>query len=188
MKLLVIIGSTRPGRVGPLVTDWFTAKALEHGGFDEVEVADLAQIDLPMFDEPHHPMTGDYVHQHTRDWSAMVDSADAFVLVMPEYNYSFTAPLKNALDYLNREWRNKPVALVSYGGISGGVRAQQAIKPVLLALRTWPINDAVMIPMVREYLEDGVLRPTPLIDSSADVVLDELVRAAAALQQLRVPA
>jgi len=188
MKLLVVVASTRPGRVGPLVAKWFTDKAREHGGFDEVEVADLADIDLPMFNEPGHPMTGDYVHQHTHDWSALVDSADAFVLVMPEYNYSFTAPLKNALDYLNREWRDKPVALASYGGVSGGIRAQQALKPVLLALRTWPINDAITVPMVRDYVSDGVFTPSPIIDSSADAVLDELVRTAAALAQLRVAA
>ncbi len=130
MKLLVIIASTRPGRIGPTIADWFVGQATEHGGFD-VEVADLAEIDLPLLDEPAHPATGKYVHQHTKDWSALVDSADAFVFVMPEYNHSYTAPLKNAIDYLNREWAYKPVGFVSYGGVSGGLRAVQAIKPVI---------------------------------------------------------
>ena len=122
MRLQVVIASTRPGRIGPVVGDWFVQQAKAHGAFD-VEVTDLAELNLPFHDEPNHPMTGHYEHEHTREWSRIVDAADAIVFVMPEYNYSFSAPLKNALDYLNREWAYKPVAFVSYGGISGGMRA-----------------------------------------------------------------
>src|SRR6185437_13398474 len=116
--LQVIIASTRPGRVGPIVGDWFLALARQHGGFD-VQVSDLAELALPLMDEPHHPRLKQYQHEHTRNWSARVDAADAFVFVMPEYNYTFTAPLKNAIDYLHTEWAYKPVGFVSYGGISG---------------------------------------------------------------------
>ena len=185
MKLLVVTASTRPGRIGPAITDWFVGQAKESGAFD-VEVADLAVLDLPFFDEPQHPMTGRYEHDHTKQWSATVAAADAVVFVMPEYNFSFTAPLKNAIDFLNREWAHKPVGLVSYGGMSGGMRAQQALKPVLLALRMWPINDAVLIPMVRErFAEDGSFRPTDIVDNSAATMLAELERTALALEPLR---
>src|SRR5690348_6985079 len=128
MTLLVVIASTRPGRVGPAVADWFVDEARKHAGFD-VEVADLAELAMPLFDEPAHPSTGQYVHEHTKRWSAMVADAAPCVFVMPEYNHSYDAALKNALDYLLREWAYKPVAFVSYGGGSGGLRAVQAIKP-----------------------------------------------------------
>jgi NAD(P)H-dependent FMN reductase len=184
MKLLVIIASTRPGRVGRTIGDWFVKEATEHSGFD-VEVADLAEIDLPLFDEPAHPATAQYVHQHTKDWSALVGSADAFVFVMPEYNFSFNAPLKNAIDYLNREWAYKPVGFVSYGGVSGGLRAVQMIKQVVSALRMTPVVDAVTIPMVRTMIEDDGFHPTDIVASSAKAMLDELVKVGNALARLR---
>ncbi|MDT7550376.1 MAG: hypothetical protein QOE84_2770 [Actinomycetota bacterium] len=184
MKLLVIIASTRPGRVGRTVGDWFVGQATEHGGF-EVEVADLAEINLPLFDEPAHPATGKYVHQHTKDWSALVDSADAFVFVMPEYNFSFNAALKNAIDYLNREWAYKPVAFVSYGGVSGGLRAVQMIKQVVTALRMTPIVDAVTVPMVRTMLDDDGFHPTDIVAGSAKIMLDELVKVGRAMTAMR---
>jgi NAD(P)H-dependent FMN reductase len=187
VKLLVIVGSTRPGRIGRPVADWVVEQAAEHGGFD-VEVADLAEIDLPLLDEPVHPAQGRYQHQHTKDWSARVGAADAFVFVMPEYNHSYNAALKNAIDYLNREWAYKPVGLVSYGGVSGGLRAVQAIKPVISALRMTPAVDAVPIPMVHSMMRDGVFEPTDIVAASAKTMLDELVKLAAALGPLRAAA
>ncbi len=187
VKLLVIIGSTRPGRIGKPVGDWFVRQATEHGGFD-VEVADLAELALPLLDEPAHPATGNYTHEHTRDWSARVAAADAVVFVMPEYNHSYNAAVKNAIDYLNREWAYKPVGLVSYGGISGGLRAVQALKPVLAALRMVPVLDAVTIPMVRTMLRDDEFEPTAIVAASAKTMLDELVKLAPALAGVRAAA
>jgi NAD(P)H-dependent FMN reductase len=184
VKLLVIVASTRPGRVGRPVADWFVERAVEHGGF-EVELADLAEIDLPLLDEPAHPATGQYIHQHTKGWSARVAAADAFVYVMPEYNHSYNAALKNAIDYLNREWAYKPVGLVSYGGVSGGLRAVQALKPVISALRMTPVLDAVTIPMVRTMMHDGTFEPNDIVSVSVKAMLDELVKLAGALGTLR---
>ena len=184
MKLLVISASTRPGRIGAAITDWFVNEAREHNGFG-VEVADLAELDLPIFDEPKHASLGQYVHEHTKRWSAMVDAADAFVFVMPEYNHSYNAALKNALDYLNREWAYKPVGLVSYGGVSGGLRAVQAIKPVIDALRMTPIVDAVTIPMAMTMVDDSGFHPSDIVQNSAKPMLDELVGMAKALRALR---
>jgi NAD(P)H-dependent FMN reductase len=184
MRLQVVIASTRPGRIGPVIGDWFVQQAKAHGGFD-VEVADLAELNLPFHDEPAHPMTGRYEHEHTREWSRIVDAADAFVFVMPEYNHSFSAPLKNALDYLNREWAYKPVAFVSYGGVSGGMRAVAGIKQVVATLRMVPVVDAVTIPMVRTMLDEQGFHPTPIVADSATVVLDELAKLAPALAGVR---
>ena len=126
--LLIVIASTRPGRVGLPVGRWFEDRARAHGGF-RVTVADLAELRLPLVDEPNHPRLRKYTQPHTRKWSEIVDAADAFAFVMPEYNYSFTAPLKNAIDYLHQEWQYKPVGLVSYGGVSAGTRAAAALGP-----------------------------------------------------------
>ncbi|HTR74056.1 MAG TPA: NAD(P)H-dependent oxidoreductase [Solirubrobacterales bacterium] len=183
--LMIVIASTRPGRVGLPVGEWFEAHALGHGGFD-VDRADLQEIGLPFMDEPHHPRLRDYTHQHTKDWSARVDAADAFVFVHPEYNYGMTAPLKNALDYLHQEWQYKPVGLVSYGGISAGTRAAQMVKQVVTTLKMFPLPEAVSIPFVAQFLgEHGELVPNDVMEKSADAMLDELVRVSGALKPLR---
>ena len=184
-KLLIILASTRPGRVGLPVCDWFEGRATEHGGF-EVEVADLAEINLPMMDEPNHPRLRQYAHQHTKDWSATVDSSDAFAFVMPEYNYGITAPLKNAIDYLNQEWHYKPVGFVSYGGVSAGTRAVQMTKQVVTTLRMVPISQAVSIPFVARFINDeGEIEPNDVMETSSIALLDELLKVNGAMRVLR---
>lgn len=183
--LMIVIASTRPGRIGLPVGEWFAAHARAHGGFD-VDVADLAEIDLPFMDEPKHPRLREYTHQHTKDWSAQVEAADAFVFVHPEYNYGFNAPLKNALDYLNAEWKYKPLGLVSYGGVSAGTRAAQMIKQVATTLGMFPLFEAVSIPFVAEFVgEGGAIVPNQVMEKAADAMLDDLLRVSAAFAQLR---
>jgi NAD(P)H-dependent FMN reductase len=183
--LRIIIGSTRPGRVGPAVAAWIAERAREHGGFD-VQVTDLAELNLPMLDEPNHPRLGQYVHQHTKDWSALVAASDAFVFVTPEYNYGFNGALKNAIDYLHAEWQNKAAGIVSYGGVAAGTRATQMLKQVLTALKIMPVPEAVNIPFVFQHLdEDKRFKSTELIDASATAMLDELLRWTQSLAGLR---
>jgi NAD(P)H-dependent FMN reductase len=182
--LMILIASTRPGRVGPSVAEWFRERVEDHGDFD-VEVVDLAELNLPFMDEPNHPRLRQYVHQHTRDWSEAVEKADAFVFVMPEYNYGFSAPLKNAIDYLHHEWAYKPVGFVSYGGVSAGTRAVQMLKQVVTTLKMMPMNEAVSIPFVAQVLgEDGRIHPNETMDAAADTMLNELSRWTEALQPL----
>jgi NAD(P)H-dependent FMN reductase len=184
---MVLIASTRPGRIGLPVAEWFAERARSHGGF-AVDVADLAEINLPMMDEPHHPRLRRYMHQHTKDWSARVEAADAFAFVMPEYNFGFNAPLKNALDYLNAEWQYKPVGFVSYGGVSAGTRAVQMLKQVVTALKMVALPEAVSIPFVAQLLDEGRrLRPNDVMEQAATTLLDELVRWEGALRPLRRP-
>jgi NAD(P)H-dependent FMN reductase len=183
--LQIILGSTRPGRVGEPVADWFHGQAKEHGGFS-VELVDLAAVGLPFLDEPELPQFGRYVHQHTRDWSATVSRADAFVLVTPEYNHGPSAVLKNALDFLHREWRYKPVGFVSYGGLAAGARSVQILKQFVLPLKMTPIFETVVIPLVQQHLDDDRrFRPTEAQDAAARIMLDELERLATALRPLR---
>jgi NAD(P)H-dependent FMN reductase len=186
--LQIIIASTRPGRVGPSVASWIHQRAIAHGGFD-VELVDLAEVNLPMFDEPKHPRFGQYAHQHTKDWSATIKRADAFIFVVPEYNYGFNAAIKNAIDYLNAEWQHKPVGFVSYGGVAAGTRAVQMLKQVITTLKMVPVFDAVNIPFVQQFLDDERrLQPNDIMETAATAMLDELVRWTASLRNLREPA
>lgn len=171
----VIIASTRPGRVGPRIAEWFVEHACVHGVFD-VTLIDLHAVGLPFLDEQEHPSTRIYEHQHSRDWSAIVDGCDAFVFVMPEYNFGFTAPIKNAIDFLYHEWADKPVGFVSYGMTSAGLRAVQMLKPVVSALKMLPVTDAVAIPLRNRLDDDGVLHPDNVMSSNATAMLDELAR------------
>jgi NAD(P)H-dependent FMN reductase len=173
-RLMVIIASTRPGRVGLPIGQWFAAQAEAQGDF-EVQLVDLAQLNLPFMDEPNHPRLRAYTQQHTKDWSALVDAADAFVLVTPEYNHGYAAPLKNAIDYLMHEWMYKPVGLVSYGGVSGGLRAVQMLKPTLSSLKMIPVPEAVPISMVSAHFnERGEFQATDQMNDAAAGMLRAL--------------
>jgi NAD(P)H-dependent FMN reductase len=184
-KLQVIIASTRPGRVGLPVGQWFYDRAVKHGGF-EVELIDLAEVNLPFMDEPHHPRLGKYTHQHTKDWSAKIASGDAYVFVLPEYNYGITAPLKNAIDYLNTEWAHKPLGLVSYGGVSAGLRAAQQVRQIVGSVKLFVVPGAVSIPFVAQFLNDsGEIQANEVMETAATVMLDELVQWTGALKTLR---
>ncbi len=184
-KLEIVICSTRPGRAGLPVGTWITGRASDLGTF-EVRVTDLLALDLPLLDEPDHPARRNYQNAHSLAWSERIDSADALVLVMPEYNHGYTAPLKNAIDYLHQEWRYKPVGLVSYGGPGAGSRAVQLIKPVLVDLRMVPVADVVAIPMVQALIdEEDRFVADERLERAADAMLAEVGRLEAALRPLR---
>jgi NAD(P)H-dependent FMN reductase len=183
-KLMIVIASTRPRRVGLPVARWFTERAVEHGSF-EVEVVDLAELDLPFLDEPEHPRLRRYTQEHTHRWSEMVDGADAFVFVTSEYNHGYPAPLKNAIDYLNHEWKDKPLGFVSYGGVSAGTRAVAQLKQVVTAIKLYPVAEAVNIPFVTQFIDDGVVQANEVMEQAAVAMLDELVLMERALSGVR---
>ena len=184
-RLAIIVGSTRPSRVAPVFAEWLEGFAREHGKFQPV-MADLAAFDLPILDEPHHPRLGKYEKAHTKSWSRMVGSADAFVFVTPEYNYFAPPAIVNAVDYLAREWNYKPAGFFSYGGISGGMRSVQSLKPLLTTLKVMPIPEAVALPSFATYLdEEGCFTPSEQVLAGARTMLDELFRWSEALKVLR---
>jgi NAD(P)H-dependent FMN reductase len=188
LHVLVVVASTRPGRLAPEVADWFvtaTRREASRGGVT-VEVADLADIGLPLLDEPEHPSTGIYVHEHTRAWSRRVAAADAFVIVTPEYNYGMPAVLKNALDFLYEEWAWKPVGFVSYGNTSAGTRSVQMAKQVVTTLRMMPIGATVALRISDDTREGRVLESARR-EKAARGVLSELMRVARAMRPLRMP-
>jgi NAD(P)H-dependent FMN reductase len=185
LKLHVIAVSTRPGRAGFPVAQWFVERAKEHGKF-EVRLVDLREANLPVFDEPRHPRLKQYEHAHTKAWSATIDAADAFVFVTPEYNFSTPSSLINAIDFLSAEWSYKPAAFVSYGGASGGVRSVQMAKLLLTSLKVVPIPESVAVSMFQNHVnETKEFVGTEQHVKSASGMLDELLRWAGALKGLR---
>jgi NAD(P)H-dependent FMN reductase len=184
-KLNIIIGSTRPGRIGPSVATWFHGFAAEHGAFEPVLV-DLAGFALPVFDEPKHPRMQQYEHEHTKRWSASVKSGDAFVFVTPEYNYGTSPALLNALTYLAAEWNYAPAGIVSYGGVSGGLRAAEFLKPTLSVLKMMPIPEGVAVPAVGQQIgPDKTFAANDLNVTAARTMLGELALWTEALKGLR---
>jgi NAD(P)H-dependent FMN reductase len=183
-KLHVIVVSTRPGRAGLPVAHWFLERAKAHGGFD-VELVDLKEVALPLFDEPRHPRFRQYEHAHTKAWSAIVAAADAFVFVTPEYNYGVPPSLINALDFLFSEWAYKAAGFVSYGGASGGTRSVQMAKMVLTSLKVVPIPEAVSVPFFMKLVDAAGVFDGQAQNGAAKAMLDELGRWTSALATLR---
>jgi NAD(P)H-dependent FMN reductase len=183
LKLKTIVASTRPGRAGLSIGTWFNGVAAARKDF-RAELVDLKAVNLPLFDEPNHPRLRQYVHQHTKDWSAVVDDADAFVFVLPEYNHGFPASIKNAMDYLSHEWADKPLGFVSYGGVSGGTRAVQLLKPVAAALGLVAAGE-VNIPFFAQYRQDDAFVPPESLADSANLMLSRIAKVGATLQASR---
>ena len=182
-RLTIIIASTRPGRIGLPIGRWVADVAtahLEPRGVD-VDLVDLAELGLPLMDEPNHPRLAQYEHDHTKRWSAIVGASDAFVFVTPEYNHSFPATLKNAIDYLHNEWQHKRVGFVSYGGISGGIRAVEALIPVCTALRMTPVVEGVVLPFpFGRFDDEGRFLGDADNVSAVHAMVDQLIAGAGA--------
>jgi len=185
-NLKILTSTTREGRKGGAIANWLTSYAQQNSGFD-VELLDLAEINLPFMDEPNHPRLQQYKHDHTKKWSETIEGADAFVIVLSEYNFGFPAPIKNALDYLFNEWRHKPVGIVSYGGISAGLRSTQMLKQVVTALNMMPLQEQVSVPFFTKFInEEGEFTPDETITKSASVMLTELQKWSEVMKQLRL--
>jgi NAD(P)H-dependent FMN reductase len=184
-KLYVIAVSTRKGRAGFPLSKWILERAKSHGGFD-VELVDLKEENLPMFDEANHPRLRQYEHEHTKRWSAKIDAADAFVFVTPEYDHGTPPSLVNALIYLVQEWAHKPVGFVSYGGPAGGTRAVQMVKPMMSALKMVALLESVSAPLFHHSIdEQGTFKANELQESHAKLMLDALVKWTHALAKMR---
>jgi NAD(P)H-dependent FMN reductase len=184
-RLMIVIASTRPGRGGSAVAQWFIRRATEHEGL-ELDVVDLIELALPLLDEPNHPRLHQYTQPHTHEWSEQVAAADAFVFVTPEYNHGYPASLKNAIDYLHHEWRYKPVGFVSYGGVAAGTRSVEQLQQVVTAVRMTPVIEQVNIPFYQQFIDDdGVVQANEVMEQSADAMLDQLLRHEEALRPLR---
>ncbi|MEO7044502.1 MAG: NAD(P)H-dependent oxidoreductase [Ferruginibacter sp.] len=184
--LKIIIASTRTGRRGIIVANWFIEEVKKYNAF-QVEVLDLEKINLPFIDEPKHPKLQQYTHEHTKRWSEKINSADAFVVIIPEYNYSMPPTLLNAIDFVYNEWNYKPVGIVSYGGISGGLRSAQMCKEVMTTVKMVPLTEGVSLPFFEKKIVNDVFQSDELVEKSVVVMMKELEKWTKALKPMRSP-
>lgn len=186
-RLLIVIGSVREGRFGPVVASWVADRAREHGGF-EVEVFDLAQVDIPLALPADPPKLAGVGYPRPEAMAALteaLDAADAFILVTPEYNHGYPASLKAAIDWHFTQWQAKPVAFVSYGGAAGGRHAVLHLENVLTELHAVTIRDGLAFPNYFVTFEDG--QPLdPQAPEYAKVMLEQLAWWSAALRKARL--
>jgi Predicted flavoprotein len=183
--LKIITGSTRPTRQGPKVAAWVEDFARAHGGFT-VELVDLAAMDLPLLDEPAHPAMQKYEHDHTKRWSEVIAGADAFVFVTPEYDFFTPAALVNAIQCLSREWKYKAAGVVSYGGVSGGLRSAQVLRGLLGNVGVMAIPQTVPLPFFAASInDDGQFEANEKMEEGLKLLLDELAKWSGALKPLR---
>ncbi len=186
MKVQVIIGSTRQKRFGEQPAQWIFSELKKQKGLD-VELLDLRDWPLPFFDEPMSPSTsgGKYTNELAAKWADKIGEADAYVIVTPEYNHGYSAVLKNALDYVYKQWNNKPIAFVSYGGIAGGTRAVQQLRQVAIELQMTPIRAGVHIPLYWTQLDEKGRLKTEHLQSQADAMIPQLIWYATLLKKGR---
>jgi len=183
IKIGIILGSTRPNRLGEQIAEWVrvTASRRTDATF---EVVDLHDHPLPHLDELLPASSGQYQRPHTRSWSATIEPFDGFVMVTPEYNHSTSGVLKNAIDYLSAEWRNKAVGFVSYGG-SGGTRAAEHLRAVCGALHMADVGQQVALSLQTEFENLSTFRPGDYNLSALETLLDQVTEWSAALAPLR---
>jgi NAD(P)H-dependent FMN reductase len=185
LTLKIITASTRPGRVGPTVSDWAVKVAGKNNDL-ETELVDLVDINLPLLDEKNHPMMQKYEHEHTKRWSSVIAGADAVIFVTPEYDYFAPASLVNALQTLSREWKYLPVGVVSYGGVSGGLRSAQEVRQLLGNVGAYAIPQTVPVPFVSEFIgTDGMFAPNAKMNEGIAGMVEELAKLARVLKPLR---
>lgn len=174
-KIKIITGSNRPGRFNIQPAEWIEGLAKARTDA-EVQLLDLAVVNLPFLNEPNPPMMQQYEFEHTKHWANEIDEADGFVFVTPEYNHSFSPILKNAIDYLFKEWHYKPVAFVSYGSLAGGSRAVEHLRAVTAEIKMYDLREQIMLPNYWEHLnESGSYQFTQAQTESANHMLDSLV-------------
>ena len=185
VPVAMIVASTREERIGGRVADWFAGEARARGDL-AVDVIDLDAMTLPARLPAGHPSRGDYP-QAVRPFAERIGAAHGFVIVTPEYNHGYPGSLKNAIDLVNPEWRAKPVGYVSYGGLSGGMRAVEQLRQVMVELHAVSLRDAVALPFARRSFREGAAPHDPegMVADGVRVMLDRLVWWARALAAAR---
>ena len=171
-NIAVILGSTRPNRVGAAVAEWVYEQARQRDDAT-FELVDLADFDLPLLDEPYPPSMNMYQHEHTKTWSAKIAEFDGYVFVSAEYNHSVPAALKNALDYLYYEWHNKAAGFVSYGGDSG-LRVVEHLRGVAAELHLADVQATVNFSLITDFENYSVFQPKSRHGEALTTMLDQL--------------
>jgi NAD(P)H-dependent FMN reductase len=185
IKLAVVIGSTRPGRKAEAVARWVHGIATKRSDA-EFELVDIKDFDLPLLDEPMPPGMGQYTQPHTKAWASKIASFDGYVFVTPEYNHGPSGALKNAIDYLYREWNNKAAGFVGYGS-AGGTRAVEQLRLVMGELLVADVRAQVALSLFTDFENFSTFNPGPVHEKSVNVMLDQVIAWGGALKTLRKP-
>jgi len=183
LNVAIIIGSTRPGRKAEAVARWVYDIAAKRSDAS-FEVVDIAAFDLPLLDEAFPPSMNQYSKPHTRAWAAKIATFDAFVFVTPEYNHSTSGALKNAIDFLFREWNDKAAGFVGYGAV-GGARAVEHLRLVMGEIKVADVRAQVALSMYTDFENFSTFTPRPRQEAAVNAMLDDLVAWGQALQTMR---
>jgi NAD(P)H-dependent FMN reductase len=183
LRVAVILGSTRPGRNGEAVAKWVYDVAKKRTDA-EYEYIDIKDYELPLLDEPIPPSLGRYSKDHTKAWAAKIDSFDAFVFVTAEYNHGIPGALKNAIDFLFKEWNNKVAGFVGYGS-AGGVRSVEQLRLVMAELQVATVRSQVQLSLFTDFENFSVFKPAPYQETSINTMLDQVISWGNALKTLR---
>lgn len=185
VRIGIIIGSTRPGRNGEAVARWVYEHARKRTDA-EFELVDLKDFNLPVYDEPMPPSFGrNYQHEHTKRWSAKIDSLDGFIFVTPEYNHATSGALKNAIDFLYLEWNNKAAAFVGYGSL-GGARAIENLRTIMSEVQVAHVRQQVSFSLFTDFENFSIFKPNEEVHLPAlNTMLDQLVAWTKAMKAVR---
>jgi NAD(P)H-dependent FMN reductase len=183
LRVGIIVGSTRPGRKAAAVAKW-AYDLLKVRQDAEFEIVDLDDYKLPLLDEPLPPSLGRYSQPHTKLWAAKIDSFDAYIFVTPEYNHSVPAALKNAIDFLFREWNNKAAGFIGYGS-AGGARAVESLRLVMGEIKVADVRAQVMLSLLTDFENYTTFKPHERHDKAVHAVADEVIAWGGALKGLR---
>lgn len=183
LNIGIIIGSTRPGRIGEAVGQW-TYEIAARRSDANFELIDLAEQGLPLLDEPIPPSRGQYSKDHTKRWAAKIDPLDGFIFVTPEYNHGVPAALKNAIDFLFKEWNNKAAGFVSYGS-AYGARAVESLRLVMGEIMVADVRAQVLLSLFTDFENYTVFKPVDRHEKSLNDVIDQVLAWGTALKALR---
>ena len=183
LKIAVIIGSTRPGRVGESVAKWVYERAKKRTEA-EFELVDIKDFNLPLLDEPVPPSMGQYSQQHTKTWAAKIDSFDGYVFVTPEYNHGTSGALKNAIDFLYAEWNNKAAGFVGYGS-AGGTRAVEQLRLMMAELQVATVRGQVALSLFTDFENFTSFHPAAQHEPAVTTMLDQVIAWSQAMKPVR---
>jgi NAD(P)H-dependent FMN reductase len=184
LRVVIILGSTRPGRNGEAVAKWVYDIAKRRTDA-EFEYLDIKDYNLPLLDEPIPPSLGKYSKEHTKAWAAKIDSFDAFVFVTAEYNHGIPGALKNAIDFLYKEWNNKVAGFVSYGGGALGTRAVEQLRLVMAELQVATVRAQVQLSLFTDFENFSIFKPAQFQENYLNSMLDQVTAWGDALMTLR---
>lgn len=183
VKIAIILGTTRPGRIGESVVKWAFEIASKRSDAD-FELVDIADYNLPLLDEPLPPSMGQYSKDHTKRWAAKIDTFDGFIFITPEYNHGIPAALKNALDFIFKEWNNKAAGFVGYGS-AYGARAVESLRLVMGELMIADVRAQVMLSLFTDFENFSVFKPAERHEANLNAVIDQVIAWSTALRSVR---